>query len=82
MAQLKKPKPGEKVVLIGLPPKFLEDLPAKDKRAISKRVGTQIKLKAYDELGRAELEFREAKGIYHVIWVAPSFVRPVKRRVG
>lgn len=76
----KKPKPGDRVILIGLPSYFVDDLPEEDQRAILRRVGKPIRLSGYDEDGRAQLEFREKKGTYHTIWVTPEFIRAVKSR--
>jgi hypothetical protein len=73
-ARDKKPKPGDKVVLIGLPPGFLDDLPMEDQAAISDAVGKVIVLNEYDEDGRAELEFKDRNGNIHFIWVSPDFI--------
>jgi len=70
-----EPKPGELVVLIEVPKGLLDDLPLEDQQAINEVVGTPILLKEYDELGRAELEFRERDGTLHYIYVDPKFVR-------
>lgn len=84
----KKPKPGDGVILVGLPPHFLDDLPEDEQEAISARVGTPIRLVAWDGFGRAELEFNYRIGkhdiIYHTLWVGPEFIRPLKprRKVG
>ena len=76
----KKPKPGDRVILAGLPPYFVDDLPEEDQRAILRRVGKPIRLSGYDEDGRAELEFREKNGTYHTIWVDSKFIKAVKLR--
>lgn len=80
----KKPKPGDKVILVGLPPYFLDDLPEEEQRAISRRVGTSIRLVEWDELGQAEVEFNYRIGkheiIYHTLWVPAQFVRPIKSK--
>jgi hypothetical protein len=59
--QPKKPKPGEMVVLTGLPTGSLDDLPKEDQLAISSVVGKTLILNKYDEDGRAELEFRRER---------------------
>ncbi|HEV2205303.1 MAG TPA: hypothetical protein VGR36_02110 [Candidatus Acidoferrales bacterium] len=74
----KKPKPGDKVILVGLPPHFLNDLPAEDQRAISGIIGSPIRLNAYDEYGRAELEFKEKNGTIHFIYVERRFLKAAK----
>ena len=76
----KKPEPGDKVILTGLPPGFLDDLPTEEQRAISRRVGTAIRLYGYDEDGRAELRFRAKAKNYHTLWVSPELIRPIKHR--
>src|SRR4051794_33745818 len=38
----KQPKPGDMVVLVGLPPGFLDDLPLEEQSAISAMVGKPI----------------------------------------
>jgi hypothetical protein len=73
-----KPKPGEMVVLVGLPPRFFDDLPEEDQLAISSVIGQAIILKGYDKDGRAELEFTEKNGIIRFIYVSPEFVRRAK----
>ena len=74
-AQPKKPKPGEMVVLTGLPTGFLDDLPKEEQLAISSAVGKTLILNKYDEDGRAELEFKEENGTVHFLYVSPAFVR-------
>jgi hypothetical protein len=78
MSRKKKPKAGEKVVLKGLPPRFLDNLPKSDQIAIAKVIGTAILLLDYDEDGRAELEFTDAKGIIHFIYVDPKYIGGVQ----
>jgi hypothetical protein len=57
-----RPRPGDKVVLIEVPPGLLDDLPTEDRKAISNVVGKPIVLNEYDDDGRAELEFNDADG--------------------
>jgi hypothetical protein len=70
-------KPGQKVILTALPPGFLDDLPEEDQRAISAVVGTRIRLRGFDDVGRAELEFQEQNGTFHTIFVARKFIQPI-----
>lgn len=63
----KKPKAGDKVILTGLPPGFLDNLPQEDQRAISAVVGKRVRLDEYDEGGRAELEFKERNNSLHLL---------------
>lgn len=80
-----RPRIGEQVILLGLPPGFLDDLPDEDVRALSEMIGRAVTLVDYDELGRAELEFDDPfEGVpgtwnsIHTIWVAPEFIGPVR----
>jgi hypothetical protein len=70
-----KPKPGELVVLIEIPPGMLDDLPHEDQQAIEGVVGKPILLNEYDDTGRAELEFKDRDGQLHYIFVGPDFIR-------
>jgi hypothetical protein len=56
--RVRKPQPGDKVVLKALPAGFTDDLPEDEQRAISARIGRPIMLMGYDRDGRAELEFK------------------------
>lgn len=76
-----RPKPGETVVLKGIPPGLLDGLPNEDQRAIRAIVGKPVHLVEYDEDGRAELEFddpldprREHHTHTHSIWVPATFI--------
>ena len=64
------------MVLTEIPPGFLDDLPTEDQRAIKEVVGKPILLNEYDD-GRAELEFTDASGVIHFIYVNPGAIRPV-----
>jgi hypothetical protein len=70
-------KPGEMVILTALPPGFLDDLPEEDQQAIAAVVGTPIRLRGWDDIGRAELEFQEQNGTFHTLFVARTFISPV-----
>ncbi len=70
-----KPKPGNRVILVELPPGFLEDLPKDDQQAIEDAVGKPVRLNDYDEEGRAELEFKDRSGCFHTIYVDPELIR-------
>jgi hypothetical protein len=71
-----RPKPGEKVILTALPPGFIDDLPKKEQRAISARIGRPIMLMGYDRDGRAELEFMVQDDSIHTLYVDPKFIKP------
>jgi hypothetical protein len=73
-----KPKPGDTVLLIKVPPGLLNDLPVEDQRAISQAVGKPLVLNEYDDHGRAELEFKDSVGVIHFIYVKPEFIRAAK----
>ena len=49
-----KPKPGELVVLVEVPPGFVDDLPLEDHQAINEIVGKPIMKRAHD-LGRHQI---------------------------
>jgi hypothetical protein len=51
-----KPKLGDTVVLMGVPPSLNDDLPADDQQAIGEVIGKPIVLKEYDAAGRAGIE--------------------------
>lgn len=71
----KKPQPGDFVVLARLPEGLLDGLPQEDQEAISEVIGKPMKLNEYDEDGLAELEFTDAKGVIHFIYVDPNAIR-------
>jgi hypothetical protein len=72
----KRPKPGEKVILKGLPPGFIGDLPPEEQRAISARLGRPVMLMGYDRDGRAEIEFMAKDDSSHTLYVEPKFIKP------
>ena len=69
-----RPNPGDTVVLMAVPPGMLDDLPSEDQQAIKEIVGKPILLTQFDEDGRAELEFRDANGNFHTLYVSPEFI--------
>jgi hypothetical protein len=73
-----RPAAGGRVILTNLPKGFLDDLPEEDRVAINAVNGKPILLIEYDDIGRAELEFTDRRGVTHSIWVGTEFVRPVK----
>jgi hypothetical protein len=50
-----KPKPGDWVILVEIPPGLLSDLPIDDQQAINEIVGKPVLLNEYDGTQRAEL---------------------------
>lgn len=75
-AERQRPKPGDTVKLVAIPPGLLGGLPESDQQAIASIVGRPVALVAYDDDGRAELEFIDSEGTYHSIWVHPRFIQP------
>ena len=64
----------KKVVLSALPSGFTANLPDEDQRALVEQVGKRVMLNGYDEDGRAELEFKDKKGVRHFIYLDPKFI--------
>jgi len=73
----KRPTPVQKVILIALPPGFIDDLPEEDQRAISAMVGKPMILNKYDRDARAELEFADPynEDSSHTIWVDRKVIK-------
>ncbi len=65
---------GRMVVLDTLPPNLLRGLPKEDQAAIRSIIGQPVTLAGYS-FGQAELEFVDAAGDGHSIWVEPSLLR-------
>ena len=85
MTEGDRPRAGERVVLVAIPPGLLDGLPDEDQRAIVAIVGKPIQFVGYDDIGRAELEFDDpfdprteryshTHTDTHTIWVEPKFV--------
>jgi hypothetical protein len=68
-------KRGSAVVLTKLPAGLLDGLPVSDQTAIRAIVGKPVILRRYDEDGRAELYFRDKKGVHHFLYVSASYVK-------
>jgi hypothetical protein len=75
-----KPVPGDQVTLLKAERGLLKGLPREDQNAIKAIVGTPVRLRAYDDDGRAELEFQERDGTGHFIYVRPDLLRRVPSR--
>jgi hypothetical protein len=73
----RRAKPGEMVILTGLPAGFVDDLPPEDQKAITQIIGQPVRLEGFDDDGRAEVEFTDSKGVFHFLYVDPRFIRPV-----
>ena len=61
----------KRVKLLGLPPGFVDDLPQEDQWALLAAVGKDVSFNGNDEYGRAELEFKDNRGIWHSIYLDP-----------
>jgi hypothetical protein len=80
----RKPKPGDRVILTSIPPGLLTDLPEEDQEAIRAIVGQPVTLQGYDaewKTGEAILEFTDANGDGHTIWVKPDFIKPYHQNI-
>jgi hypothetical protein len=75
----KEPTPGQRVILTALPPGFIDDLPSEDQAAISAMVGKPVMLSEYDEDGRAVVEFKDKRGMWHGLYLDPKFIEPRHR---
>lgn len=69
---------GDTVVLLRAPEPLLAGLPDKDQSAIKACVGETLTVISFDEFGNAEIEFVDADGGMHTIWVEPSTLRKQK----
>ena len=67
------PKPGDSVVLTGIPSELLHGLPSEDQTAIAEVVGKKVRLVGYED-ERAEVEFTDKHGTVHSIFVNPTFI--------
>ena len=66
-------KPGDSVVLTGIPLGLLGGLPSEGQTAITEVVRKQVLPVGYED-GRAELEFTDKHGTIHSIFVNPTFI--------
>jgi hypothetical protein len=76
----RKPAAGDQVILLKAEHGLLQGLPKEDQNAIKSVVGKPIRLVAYDEDGRAELEFTEKDGTIHFIYVRPDLIKRVRSK--
>jgi hypothetical protein len=68
-------KPGGQVILTSAPSSLLEELPQEDQIEIQSIVEKPVTLDGF-EYGQAVLEFKDAQGEYHWIWVDTDLVKP------
>ncbi|HXS98741.1 MAG TPA: hypothetical protein VN736_29295 [Candidatus Limnocylindrales bacterium] len=81
-----EPKSGDMVVLEGLPPGFLDDLPLEEQVAIRAVIGKPIQFIEItsftcrgERVERVELQFFDyERGMGHSLYVDPSFIRILK----
>ncbi len=67
-------QPGDRVILMAAPPALLRGLPKEDQKAIRSIVGQPVTLAGFS-YGQAELEFKDAKGDDHTIWVETTLTK-------
>ncbi len=67
-------QPGDRVILTAAPAALLRGLPKVDRAAIRSIVGQPVILAGFS-CGQAELEFTDAQGDDHTIWVEPALIR-------
>lgn len=70
----RKPKPGDNVILKEYPFGLLDGLPTEDQGAISAIIGKPVRLNDYDDDGRTEIEFADADGVIHFVFVSPDII--------
>ena len=68
-------EPGSLVILTSAPAPMLQGLPKEDQTAIRSIVGKPVTLSGFS-YGQAELEFTDAQGDGHTIWVDTELLRP------
>lgn len=76
------PKPGGEVVLERLPPGLIDGLPKSDQKAIAAIVGVPVRFLGHEDDGRLGLEFVEADGTIHSIYVDRQYVIPATNNLG
>jgi hypothetical protein len=65
---------GALVILNRAPPTLLQGLPKEDQKAIRSIFGKPVAFTGFN-YGQAELEFTDAQGEYHTIWVDKDLIR-------
>ena len=68
-------EPGTLVILTSAPSSLLQGLPKEDQDAIRLMIGRPVTLAGFS-YGQAELEFTDAQGDDHSIWVEKNLIRP------
>jgi hypothetical protein len=73
----KRFKRGDTVILLALPPGFMDDMDIEDRQALSEAIGSQVVFNEYGDIERVELQFTSQDGVLHFIWVEPRFIKAV-----
>jgi len=68
-------QPGDRVVLISVPPSLMSGLPEEDQIAISSVIGKPVTFAGFS-YGQAEVEFTDSHGDEHTIWVDADQIKP------
>ncbi len=68
---------GDKAIYLEAREDLLHGLPASDRKAIEAQVGEAMAVEGFDDYGNVELEFIDAKDIYHTIWVEPDCLKKI-----
>ncbi len=68
--------PGDLVVILSVPQTLLSGLPKEDQKAICSVIGKPVTF-AGMSYGQAEVEFRDADGDDHTIWIDADQIKPV-----
>jgi hypothetical protein len=68
-------KPGSRVILTDAPPALLEGLPEEDRSAVRAVIGRHVRFVGFS-YGQAEVEFTDAQGDEHTIWVDADLLQP------
>ena len=68
-------RPGDQVILTAAPDSLIYGQPTEDQKAIRAIVGRPVTLAGFG-YGQAELEFKDARGDDHTIWVETALIRP------
>ena len=69
--------PGDRVVLTMAPASLLRGLPENDQEAVRSIVGQPVTFAGFS-FGQAELEFKDADGDAHTIWVEAALIEKAR----
>lgn len=70
-------KEGDVVKLLNASEDLLRGLPSSDQSAIQDQVNKTMTIQGFNEHGHIELEFTDANGDMHFIWVEPKDIEKV-----